>query len=154
MEKPQSFRVGVLRIHNHMFKVGIDLIDKRNSTAGAVQVETDLQEELSVHLHFRKLMLLKTSGTHGVQFALTPFNGKCQNLEMSPSLFCASLYHFRDIKISNCFPSKVGQDHEIQFLQFHHSMANATIYKRLLTFLRKLLPFQRFKNFKFVTFKK
>ena len=28
---------------------------KSNSTASAVQVEANLQEELSVHLHFRKL---------------------------------------------------------------------------------------------------
>ena len=29
---------------------------------------------------------------------MTPFNGKCQNLQMSPTHFCTSSYHFRDIK--------------------------------------------------------
>ena len=30
-------------------------------------------------------------------FSITPFDGKCQNLQMSPTHFCASSYIFRDI---------------------------------------------------------
>ena len=37
---------------------------------------------------------------HEVQFfAITSFDGKCQNLQISPTHFCASSYSFRDIKI-------------------------------------------------------
>ena len=31
--------------------------------------------------------------------AVTPFEGKCQNLQMTPTHFCASSQHFRDIHI-------------------------------------------------------
>ena len=34
-------------------------------------------------------------------FAIIPFDGKCQNLQMSPIHFCARPYRFRDITISN-----------------------------------------------------
>ena len=34
-------------------------------------------------------------------FAMTPFDGKCQNLQMSPSPFCASSYRLQEINILN-----------------------------------------------------
>ena len=39
-------------------------------------------------------------------FAITPFVGKCQSLQMSPTHFCAGCHHFRDIKTSNFLPQK------------------------------------------------
>ena len=36
--------------------------NKSNSTAAAIQVKENLQEELSVHLYFRKLKSAKTPG--------------------------------------------------------------------------------------------
>ena len=37
-------------------------------------------------------------------FVLTPFDGKCQILQMSPTHFCASSHRFEDIKISIFLP--------------------------------------------------
>ena len=37
------------------FKINVNKKNKSNSTAGAVQVEANLQEQLNDHLHFRKL---------------------------------------------------------------------------------------------------
>ena len=39
-------------------------------------------------------------------FAIIPFNGKCQNVHMSPTHFCTSSYRFRDVTILNFLPSK------------------------------------------------
>ena len=37
---------------------------------------------------------------------MTSFDGRFQNLQMSPTHFCASAFHFRDIKIKKKLPSK------------------------------------------------
>ena len=60
---------------------------------------------------------------------MTPFDGKCQNLQMSPTQFCASFYRFSDIKIANFYLQKAGQDHRVPFSQLHHSTANDNIYR-------------------------
>ena len=60
---------------------------------------------------------------------MTPFNGKCQNLQKTPTHFWASTYHFKDNNILNNWPRQVGQDHRVQFSQWHHSMENFKIYK-------------------------
>ena len=50
---------------------------------------------------------------------MTQFEGKCQNLQMSPTYFYAQLYSFRDIKISilNFYLQKVDQVHGVKFSQ-------------------------------------
>ena len=63
--------------------------------------------------------------------AIIPFDGKCQNLRLSPLHICANSYRFRYIKNLNFFYlQKVGHSHRVQFSQLHHSMANGKIYKR------------------------
>ena len=46
-------------------------------------------------------------------FAITPFDGKYQNLQMSPTHFCS--YYFKDIKIVNFDLQKVCQGYGVQF---------------------------------------
>ena len=46
------------------------------------------------------------------------FDGKCHNLQMSPTNFCAISQCFRDINILICYLPKVGQDHRVQFSKF------------------------------------
>ena len=64
-------------------------------------------------------------------FAITPFDGKCQNLQMSPKYFWFSSYYFRDITISNFYLKKVDHGHRVQFSQLDHSKINVKIYKSL-----------------------
>ena len=61
--------------------------NKSNSTTGAVQVEANLQEELSVHLHFTKLKCCYKR--HVLKHVKVIFT--C----------CANSHHFQDIKISD-----------------------------------------------------
>ena len=63
-------------------------------------------------------------------FVIAPFNGKCENLQMSAISFWASSYRLRDIIFVNVWPPNVRQDHGMQFAQFHHSMANVKVDKR------------------------
>ena len=62
-------------------------------------------------------------------FSITPFDGKCQNLQICPTHFCASSYHSRDINIKRISPPKVGKGHRVRFSHLHHSMANVEIYQ-------------------------
>ena len=48
--------------------------------------------------------------------------------------FCASAYHFRDIKCQICHLQKVVQDHGVLFSQLHHFMTNVKIYECLAHF--------------------
>ena len=59
------------------------------------------------------------------------FNVKCQNLHKTLKHFCASFYHFRDIKILNFLHSESRSRSQVQFLHGHRLMANVKIYKRL-----------------------
>ena len=62
---------------------------------------------------------------------MAPFDGKCQNLPMSPTHFCAISYVSEKNDLQ-----KVGQGHGVQFSQLLHLMANIKIYKfHLLYFL-------------------
>ena len=61
---------------------------------------------------------------------MPPFFGKFQNLEMSPTHFCATSYRFRDLKILNLDLQKVGKGHGVQFCR-HHSMSKVKICKIL-----------------------
>ena len=63
-------------------------------------------------------------------FALTPFDGKCENLQKSPPHFCASSRCLRDIKVLHFGFSHVGQDHGVQFSQWQRLMTNVKITKR------------------------
>ena len=83
-------------------------------------------------------------------FPFKRFDGKCQNLQMSSTNFCANSHYFRYIKFFIFDLQKVGQDYGVKFLQFHRSMPNVKIYKCLshifalgLTVCEKLifLPF-------------
>ena len=60
---------------------------------------------------------------------MTPFDGKCQNLQISSTHFCASAFCFRYITILNLYLEKVGQGHGVQLSQLCHSMAYVKIYK-------------------------
>ena len=50
--------------------------------------------------------LQKVGQGHSAIFIIRPFDGKCQNVQMTPTHFCASSYRFRDITILNCWPQK------------------------------------------------
>ena len=58
---------------------------------------------------------------------MKPFDGKYQNLQMSPRHFYTSSYRFRDLNILNVYLQKVVQGHAVQL---RHSMTNVKIYKR------------------------
>ena len=62
------------------------------------------------------------------------FDRKYQNQQKSSDDLFAISNGFRDINGLNFWPLKVGQGHEIQSLQWRHSMANIKIYKHLFTF--------------------
>ena len=46
-------------------------------------------------------------------FAITPFDGKYQNLQMSLTPFGASSYRYRDIKTLTSYLQKVDQGHVV-----------------------------------------
>ena len=58
---------------------------------------------------------------------------------MSSAHFCASSYHFGEIKFTKKLPSNVGQGHGVQFSQLHQPMVNANIYKRTSLFFKFLI---------------
>ena len=49
------------------------------------------------------------SRSQGAIFPITPFDGQCQNLQMSSTNFCATYYRLRNIKILNIWPPKSRQ---------------------------------------------
>ena len=57
------------------------------------------------------------------------------------------------LKFKVCNFQRVYQGHGVQFSQWHHSMANVKIYKRLPYIFALALTFQRYYNFNFFTFK-
>ena len=70
-----------------------------------------------------------------------------KKLQETSTNFCASSYHFRDIKfkISKiCYLQKVGHSHRVQFSKWHHSMANVKIYK---WFRPIFVPFRPFNGY-------
>ena len=106
--------------------------DRSNWTAWSEQMEANLQEELSINLHFRKLKCSKSSNyPRSAIFAVTPFDGHRQNLQTTPTRFLKQLLQFqifKDIKFKFCtFIPTVCHVHRVQFLQLHHSMANIKI---------------------------
>ena len=60
-------------------------------------------------------------------FAITPFDGKLQILQMSPSHFCASYYRFGYFQILRVDFQTVGQGHGVQLSPLHHFMENIKI---------------------------
>ena len=82
--------------------------------------------------------------------AMTPFNGKCQNLQKINTFFALAL-RFSVIILKKINLKKVGHGHRVQFLQWHHSMANAKIYQRHTHFCANFYHFRdiKFKNFDF-----
>ena len=74
--------------------------DKINWTACAEQMEKNLQEELSVYLHFRTLKCCQCAiYSLSAILGITIIDGKGQHLQMSCTLLCACSYCFRDITI-------------------------------------------------------
>ena len=59
---------------------------------------------------------------------MAPFDGEYQNLQKTPTIFCALALTVSDTKIKNVDLQKTGYAHEEQFSQLHHSMANVKIY--------------------------
>ena len=59
-------------------------------------------------------------------FAITSFDCKCQNLQISPTNFCASSYSFRVNTILNLLPSKSRSRSRSAITQLHHSITNKT----------------------------
>ena len=53
---------------------------------------------------------------------MTPFDGKFQTLQKTPTHFYASSHCFRDDNIFSFLPSKVDQGHGAQFSRLHHLM--------------------------------
>ena len=70
---------------------------------------------------------------------MTLFNGKCQNLHMSPTNFALTLTVSKIYKFKICDLKKVGRGHEMQFAQLHHSNENVKIYKCLPDIFRSAL---------------
>ena len=62
-------------------------------------------------------------------FSVTPFDGKCQNIQINPKSFCANFHLFRDIKILKFYVQNIGQGHGVQFSQWRLPLANVKIYK-------------------------
>ena len=125
----------------------------RNSTAGVVQMEANLQEQLNI---------LEIKNIYYLIFVFKVISHVCASCSVH---FYASSNHFRDIHISNVWPSKsrksrsrspraisrpmhftlaptileiitsflylqkVGQGHSVQFSQLGHSMPNIKISK-------------------------
>ena len=83
-----------------------------NSTAGAVQVKANQQEELSDHLHFRNIEC-------------------CLNVRYFKlfHLYTQALTVSKILKFQIFYFQKVDQDHVLQFSQLRHSMANVNINK-------------------------
>ena len=51
------------------------------------------------------------SRSQSIIVTMTMFNGKCQNLQKTPTHFCASYYCFRDLKYLNFVSLKHGKCH-------------------------------------------
>ena len=111
---------------------------KSNSTAGAMQVKANLQEQLSDNFHFQILYFEKNrSRSLGVNFELLSFFGNVKNIKICKDShkFLCRLLHFRGIKLFTFLPSKSRSRSRVQFSQWHYLMASVKIYKRL-RFLR------------------
>ena len=95
----------------------------------------------------KKITLKSRSRSRSILPAVTPFDGKCQNMQTNPTQICASSYRFRD-KHFKFVSSKVGHGHGIQFSQcvviekIRLQMPKSIKYWH--TFLRYLLSFQRY----------
>ena len=117
-------------------------------------MEADLQEQLSLHLHFTKLkccqkrQVLKVISHVALALTISEiikfkikvimcyfrngiFVGKYSNLLKLFCVFCVSSHCFRDINIKNFSSSKSRSRSWIQFSQLNHSMKNVKIYKCL-----------------------
>ena len=68
---------------------------------------------ISKYIYFLFLPPESRSRLRNAMFAITSFDSKDQNLQMSSPDFCARFYRFRDIKRFNCLPSKVGHGHGV-----------------------------------------
>ena len=66
------------------------------------------------------------SRSHGTIFAMTPFDGKCQNIQMSQTLIVLDILKNLILELQN-----LGEGHDVQFWYLHHSMANVKICKWL-----------------------
>ena len=86
---------------------------------------------LSMAMVLFKIVGLHTVGLgHRAIFAITPFDGKCQNLQRPPTHYCASLPFQRYTNFTIFLP-KEGQSHGVQFSPLHHLIANVRIYTHL-----------------------
>ena len=61
---------------------------------------------------------------------MTPFDGKCQNLEKTNYIFALALANSDILTIKMFDLQKVGQGYGVWFSQWHHSMKNVKSYKR------------------------
>ena len=68
---------------------------------------------------FKFLPPKSRSRSQSAILAMTPFHGKCENLQMSLLHFYARSYHFSDIKCLSFYLQKVGQGHRVQFSRLH-----------------------------------
>ena len=87
---------------------------------------------------------------HGAQYFRNVFprrqTSKCKKSHMH---FCASSIRFRDISVSNIWPSifdlqNVGQGHEIKFSRWRHSMTNINVCKSRATHFCTFSPLLTF----------
>ena len=71
------------------------------------------------------------SQSRSVILSVVKFDGKCKNIQMSPTHFSDSSYSFGDIFFFNLYFQKVGRSNGMQFFKLNRSVANIKIYKCL-----------------------
>ena len=74
---------------------------------------------ISGYTNFKFVTFTGRSRSRSAIIEMTPLDGKCQNLQMSPTHFLASYYRIRYINFLTFYLQKVGQGQRVQFLQLH-----------------------------------
>ena len=106
-----SFDGKCQNLQNIQTHLGVQFLQRHHSMA-SVKIYKRLSHIFctSSH-HFRDINILnclplkRRSRTKTTIFAMTPFDGKCQNLQKTPIHLCTSSYHFRDTDILSLWTS-------------------------------------------------
>ena len=91
-----------------------------------------------------------TSRSRCENVAITSFGGKCQNLQMSFTSFCASSYRFRDIQILNFWRPKSRSRSQSEIFSIIRRQRSKFTNVSHTFFVCYFLPFQRYEIFNFL----
>ena len=86
--------------------------------------------------------------------AITPFDGKCHNLQKNDTQFCANFYRFRDIQILFFYLHQLGIYSMECFSQFYHSTVTVKIYRCLSPIFALALTVSEIDKFYILTSRK